>query len=1066
MEAKLHSGKQNKKATMRRVICALLVLLLIISLTPVGAIPAFAAETPASIVLKTQETGELVITNKWKTSIVVSQSEYPDYTVDRGSSLARSVLAGQIITVKESNPGKTFREWDFSNSFLSNVSCAITSMPAMSSFTEDNAGSIAGDYFFNRFCGGATFGSYASITSLPSGSFNTSSITTTGVGFFGEFNSYGSLTSLPSGSFNTSSITTTGVGFFDGFNKSDGYHGQLFTLPSGSFRIPNITTAEGGFFYGFNYGGALTSLPDGSFNTSNISDTGDFYFSHFNYSGALTSLPNGSFNTSKISSVGDYFFYGFNDNGCLTTLPTGSFDTSKIKSVGNYFFSSFNYQSYVKGIISLPASFKLPEALSSADSNYCTRMFSGSLLSKGNQQVSLYFARPAENVFLGTDISPASPYSRQTVYVNGYTEGTVYCVITLESQGGDVAYKYKPYVKGSTLADLPIPTSSNHSFRGWWTQPGGGFQADASTIVQGDITYYAHWEADPITYCTITFNAQGGNVNPTSKAYESGLTLGTLPTPTKTGYTFKSWNSKPDGTGTLINSTMVVNSDMTIYAIWEVIKSNAKEITSFKLNEVTGKISGTNITLSVPYGTAITSLKPTVTCSTKATYTPTTAQNFTSPVKYTVSAEDGTTKVYTVTVTKESPKKVNVSFNYNYTASPATKIISIDTGKAIGASMPKDPVRSGYTFKGWWSTSTSGGVQATTSTIVTSNATYYARWAPVPIYYTITFNPQGGSVSPASIKFEANTTFGTLPIPKKAGYVFESWNSKSDGSGTPYYSATSVNANIVAYAIWRLPSKEKDIISFSLKGKSATISGTNITVTLPHNTSITSLTPSIAYSENATITPQGAQNFTSPVKYTVSAEDGTTKVYTVTVKVEAAPITPPKADTKVKVTKVSLATTPPVYLVKGKTLTLKASVQPYNATNKKLTFKSLSPKIVKVDKNTGKMKALKTGKARIVVTSVDGKKKAACTIIVVAKTLKVKALKSFSPLTLTVGKTKQIKAKVTPAKATGVMPAYSSSNKKVATIDKAGVITAHKKGTATITVKAGGKTKTFKVIVR
>ncbi len=376
------------------------------------------------------------------------------------------------------------------------------------------------------------------------------------------------------------------------------------------------------------------------------------------------------------------------------------------------------------------------------------------------------------------------------------------------------------------------------------------------------------------------------------------------------------------------------------------------------------------------------------------------------------------------------------------------------------------PVRPDYTFNGWWTTPSSGGTQVTSSTIVKANTTYYARWAALPIYYTITFNPQGGSVSPTSFKFEANTTFGTLPIPKKAGYVFESWNSKSDGSGTPYYSATSVNANIVAYAIWRLPSKEKDIISFSLKGTSATISGTNITVTLPHSTSITSLTPSIAYSENATITPQGAQNFTSPVRYTVSAEDGTTKVYTVTVKVEAAPITPPKADTKVKVTKVSLATTPPVYLVKGKTLTLKASVQPYNATNKKLTFKSLSPKIVKVDKNTGKMKALKTGKARIVVTSVDGKKKAACTIIVVAKTLKVKALKSFSPLTLTVGKTKQIKAKVTPAKATGVMPAYSSSNKKVATIDKAGVITAHKKGTATITVKAGGKTKTFKVIVR
>ncbi len=351
--------------------------------------------------------------------------------------------------------------------------------------------------------------------------------------------------------------------------------------------------------------------------------------------------------------------------------------------------------------------------------------------------------------------------------------------------------------------------------------------------------------------------------------------------------------------------------------------------------------------------------------------------------------------------------------------------------------------------------------------------------------YVITFNPQGGTVSPTSITFQENSSFGTLPTPARSGYIFDSWNSKPDGTGTTYYASTSISANVTAYAIWRQPSSAKEIFSFSLAGVAATISGTSISVTVPYGTSITSATPNISYSVKATITPQGAQNFTSPVKYIVKAEDGSTKTYAVTVKVAGKTVTPtnpdptptnpttptpgsdkPITNTKVKVTKVSLATAPPIYMVKGRALTLKASVQPYNATNKKLTYKSLSPKIVKVDKNSGKMKALKTGKARIIVTSQDGKKRAACTIIVVAKTLKVKALKSFSPLTLTVGKTKQINTKVTPVKATGVMPAYSSSNKQVATIDKAGVITAHKKGTTAITVKAGGKTKTFKVAVR
>ncbi len=63
------------------------------------------------------------------------------------------------------------------------------------------------------------------------------------------------------------------------------------------------------------------------------------------------------------------------------------------------------------------------------------------------------------------------------------------------------------------------------------------------------------------------------------------------------------------------------------------------------------------------------------------------------------------------------------------------------------------------------------------------------------------------------------------------------------------------------------------------------------------------------------------------------------------------------------------------------------------------------------------------------------------------------------------GKTTQIKVKTTPAKATGVVPKYSSSKKAVATIDKAGVITAKKLGTSVITIKAGGKTQKVTVTV-
>jgi uncharacterized protein YjdB len=152
-------------------------------------------------------------------------------------------------------------------------------------------------------------------------------------------------------------------------------------------------------------------------------------------------------------------------------------------------------------------------------------------------------------------------------------------------------------------------------------------------------------------------------------------------------------------------------------------------------------------------------------------------------------------------------------------------------------------------------------------------------------------------------------------------------------------------------------------------------------------------------------------------------------------------------------------------LVKGKTATLPVTIQPSDATNKKVTFKSSKPKIATVNKTTGKIKALKAGKTTITVTSADGKKTAKCTVTVVNKTTKIKTLKAFKPVGLLVGKTTQVKPKITPAKATGIIYKYSSSKKSVATVDKAGVITALKKGTTTITVKAGNKTQKFKVTV-
>ena len=89
-----------------------------------------------------------------------------------------------------------------------------------------------------------------------------------------------------------------------------------------------------------------------------------------------------------------------------------------------------------------------------------------------------------------------------------------------------------------------------------------------------------------------------------------------------------------------------------------VAKSAAKSITSFKFSALTPVANGTvteankTITVLVPNGTPLTALVPAVQVSEKASISPLsgTAQNFTNPVKYTVTAEDGSTQDYIVTV--------------------------------------------------------------------------------------------------------------------------------------------------------------------------------------------------------------------------------------------------------------------------------------------------------------------------------------------------------------------------------------------------------------------------------
>ena len=89
-----------------------------------------------------------------------------------------------------------------------------------------------------------------------------------------------------------------------------------------------------------------------------------------------------------------------------------------------------------------------------------------------------------------------------------------------------------------------------------------------------------------------------------------------------------------------------------------------------------------------------------------------------------------------------------------------------------------------------------------------------------------------------------------------------------------------------------LASPAKQILTFDFPALPATtLTGTNISVTVPSGTNVTALAPTYTLSPLATASPASgtARNFTTPQTYTVTAQDLTTQVYTVTVTLAASP---------------------------------------------------------------------------------------------------------------------------------------------------------------------------------
>lgn len=248
-----------------------------------------------------------------------------------------------------------------------------------------------------------------------------------------------------------------------------------------------------------------------------------------------------------------------------------------------------------------------------------------------------------------------------------------------------------------------------------------------------------------------------------------------------------------------------------------VANSDAKEIIGFAVGDTMAEINGTQITLSLPFGTDLSKLAPSI-VHTGVSVSPESGrtQNFLEPVQYTVTAADGTTQVYTVTAST-LPNSAKAITRFTLTGRQAT-------------------------------------IEGTMITLTVPFGTDIDGITPV-VQHT------GQSLSPAS-------------------------SEEQDFSKPVIYTVTAADGTTAQYTVIVTVAKSdaKRITTFIVRARSATIVGSNITVTVPFDTDLTALTPTIVF-DGANVSPASGvpQDFSSPVEYTVTAHDGSTRVYTVTV---------------------------------------------------------------------------------------------------------------------------------------------------------------------------------------
>ena len=170
----------------------------------------------------------------------------------------------------------------------------------------------------------------------------------------------------------------------------------------------------------------------------------------------------------------------------------------------------------------------------------------------------------------------------------------------------------------------------------------------------------------------------------------------------------------------------------------------------------------------------------------------------------TTAKNNAATKVKGTYYIDVSRKYYTLTYDANEgSVSPASKSVQY---KSNYGDLPT-PTRTGYSFLGWYTSSSGGSKVSSTNTMGASNVTIYAHWTPN--IYTITLNKQSGSGGTSTLYLKYNTgwysnsgattSISSITKPSRTGYTFNGYYTETSGGTQIINSSGSIISGKTTY---------------------------------------------------------------------------------------------------------------------------------------------------------------------------------------------------------------------------------------------------------------------------